>query len=72
MYDLPGRFLVNNPIKRYRIGSQTKAPEKEVDGSTTKYFQNELSGADEEGNWLPAFAAPFYTLLRIYGPEKMS
>lgn len=70
MYDLPGRFLVNNPIERYSIGSQTKALEKEADGSTVIYFQNESPGADKEGNWLPAPAAPFYTVLRIYGPGE--
>lgn len=70
MYDLPGRFLVNNPINRYSIGSQTSTLKKEADGSTIVYFQHESPGADKEGNWLPAPAAPFYTVLRIYGPGE--
>lgn len=70
MYDLPDRFLVENPIKRYSIGSQTASLKQGADGSLTIYFQTNSPGKDKEGNWLPTPNAPFYTVLRIYGPDK--
>lgn len=70
MYDLPNRFLVENPIKRYSIGSQTASLKKREDGSLTIYFQKDSPGKDKEGNWLPTPKGPFYTVLRIYGPGE--
>lgn len=69
MYDLPNRFLVENSINRYSIGSQTQSLKKDKDGSITIYFQTESPGKDREGNWLPTPEGPFYTVLRIYGPD---
>ena len=70
MYDLPNRFLVENKLKRYSIGSQTSSLKKEKDGSVTIYFQRDSPGKDKEGNWLPTPNDPFYTVLRIYGPGE--
>lgn len=70
MYDLPGRFLVANPIKRYSIGSQTPGLQKSPDGSLTVYVQKSSPGKDKESNWLPAPSAPFFAVLRIYGPGE--
>jgi len=70
MYDLPNRFLVENTIKRYSIGSQTSSLKKGEDGSLTIYFQRDSPGKDKEGNWLPTPNGPFYTVLRIYGPGE--
>lgn len=70
MYDLPGRFLVDNPINRYSIGSQTSAMKKEKDGSLIVYFQKSSPGKDKEGNWLPTPDGPFFCVLRIYGPGE--
>jgi len=70
MYDLPNRFLVENAINRYSIGSQTKSLKKNKDGSMTIYFQTDSPGKDKEGNWLPTPQGPFYTVLRIYGPDE--
>ena len=69
MYDLPNRFLVENSINRYSIGSQTKSLKKDKDGSMTIYFQMDYPGQEREGNWLPTPEGPFYTVLRIYGPD---
>lgn len=70
MYDLPDRFLVKNPIQRYSIGSQTKSLKPNPDGSITIYFQTNSPGKENEGNWLPTPNAPFYTVLRMYGPSQ--
>ncbi len=70
MYDLPNRFLIKNPINRYSIGSLHKDLKQEKDGSTIIYFQSLSPGKQRESNWLPCPNAPFYTILRIYGPGE--
>jgi ABC-type amino acid transport substrate-binding protein len=70
MYKLPQRWLVDNPINRYAIGSATPGLKKAKDGSITIYFQARSPGKDKESNWLPAPEAPFWIVLRTYGPGK--
>ena len=70
MYKLPQRWLVDNPINRYSIGSATPGLKKGADGSITLYFQAKSPGKDKEGNWLPAPEGPFWPILRTYGPSK--
>ena len=53
MYDGAEFFLVENPINRYSIGSQTKSLQTAADGSVTLYIQHTSPGKDKEGNWLP-------------------
>ena len=68
MYKLPQRWLVENPINRYSIGSATSGLKKAADGSITIYFQVSSPGKDKENNWLPAPKGPFWPVLRTYGP----
>lgn len=70
MYDLPGRFLVANPIGRYSIGSQTPSLKKGADGSVVIYVQKDSPGPDKESNWLPAADGPFFAVARVYGPGE--
>ena len=35
----------------------------------TIYFQTDSPGKEREGNWLPTPEGPFYTVVRIYGPD---
>jgi hypothetical protein len=70
MYKLPQRWLVDNPINRYSIGSPTPELKKAKDGSITIYFQARSPGKEKEGNWLPAPEGPFWPVLRTYGPGK--
>jgi hypothetical protein len=70
MYKLPERWLVDNPIDRYSIGSATPGLKKGADGSITIYFQANSPGKDKESNWLPAHEGPFWPILRTYGPGK--
>ena len=70
MYKLPQRWLVDNPINRYSIGSATPGLKKGTDGSITIYFQAKSPGKDKESNWLPAPEGPFWPILRTYGPGK--
>lgn len=70
MYDGKSQLLVANPLKRYLINSTMESRLKpDADGGTTLYVQAKSPGADEESNWLPAPAGPFYTVLRVYQPR---
>jgi hypothetical protein len=70
MYKLPQRWLVDNSINRYSIGSSTPGLKTATDGSITIYFQAESPGADKVSNWLPAPEGPFWPILRTYGPGE--
>ena len=70
MYKLPQRWLVDNPIDRYAIGSATPSLQKAADGSITIQFQAKSPGKGKEGNWLPAPEGPFWLVLRTYGPGE--
>jgi hypothetical protein len=70
MYKLPQRWLVDNPIDRYSIGSATPGLKTAADGSITIYIQAKSPGKDKESNWLPAPEGPFWPPLRTYGPGK--
>jgi hypothetical protein len=67
MYDLPNFYLVANPIGRYSIGDRTPGLRHDADGSLTIVIQHEQPA--DTGNWLPAPAAPFRPLLRLYQPQ---
>jgi hypothetical protein len=70
MYKLPQRWLVDNPIDRYSIGSSTPGLQTAADGSITIHFQAKSPGKDKESNWLPAPEGPFWLVLRTYGPGE--
>jgi hypothetical protein len=70
MYKLPQRWLVDNPIDRYSIGSPTPGLVTAADGSITLSFSVKTPGKDKESNWLPAPKGPFWLVLRTYGPGK--
>jgi hypothetical protein len=67
MYDLPGFYLVANPINRYSIGDRTPGLRRDSDGSLTIVIQHDQPA--DTSNWLPAPAAPFRPLMRLYQPR---
>ena len=69
MYDAKTQVPVHNPIERYSIGDRTPGFKKAADGSLTVCIQHESPGKKSESNWLPAPSAPFYVILRAYGPK---
>jgi hypothetical protein len=69
MYNLPQRFLVDNPLNRYSIGDRTAGLVKGADGSLEIYMQAESPGPDKEANWLPTPKGPFFFVGRFYGPK---
>jgi len=69
MYNLPGQFLVKNPINRYLINSPMLPNlKRDDDGGLTIYIQKGSPGKDKESNWLPAPDGPFMMALRLYLP----
>jgi hypothetical protein len=66
MYDLPDFYLVANPIDRYSIGDRTPGLHRDGDGSLTIVIQHERPA--DPSNWLPAPAAPFRPIMRLYEP----
>jgi hypothetical protein len=69
MYDAKTQVPVHNPIERYSIGDRTPGIKVSDDGSLTIYIQHASPGKDLGSNWLPAPNAPFYVILRCYGPS---
>jgi len=67
MYDLPDFYLVANPIGRYSIGDRTPGLRRDRDGSLTIAIQHEQPA--DTSNWLPAPAAPFRPIMRLYQPR---
>jgi len=70
MYNLPQRFLVDNPLTRYSIGSRTEGLKLGADGSLEIYMQADNPGPEKESNWLPAPKGPFFFVGRFYGPKQ--
>ena len=70
MYNLPQRFLVDNPLNRYSIGNRTPGLKQGADGSLEIYMQVDNPGPAKGSNWLPAPAGPFFFVARFYGPKK--
>ncbi len=68
MYNMPGRFLVANPINRYSIGSRSPQLKTNTDGSIDIYVSKTSPGKALESNWLPASDGEPFIVLRIYGP----
>ena len=70
LYTLPDRFLYANPLNRYSIGDRTKGLVYDQDGSLTISVGNTSPGKDKESNWLPAPAAKYSLVVRVYGPSE--
>jgi len=70
LYTLPDRLLYANDLKRYSIGDRTKGLVYGKDGSLTLYVGHDSPGKDKESNWLPAPAANYSLVGRVYGPSK--
>lgn len=71
MYDGKTQLFIHNPLDRYLLNSTMMNQFVEnADGSLTFYVQKDSPGKELESNWLPAPDGPFYTVMRLYGPEE--
>jgi hypothetical protein len=68
-YDAKTKMLIENPIKRYKFGTDTKGLTVEKDGSINVYLQNAKPDGDHAANWLPTPTGEFYVILRLYQPQ---
>ena len=60
--------MVDNPIKRYGIGSLTQGLQFGADGSLQILLQHEAPAHALQANWLPTPAGSFNLFLRTYMP----
>lgn len=63
------RALVENPIRRYAIGSRTEGLKYNADGSLDLFIQSEAPRG-QESNWLPAPPGGFLLTMRLYMPKS--
>lgn len=69
MYNAADKMLVENPMQRYKVGTDTKGLKTGADGSITIAVQNEQLDEAANVNWLPAPKGDFYVILRMYQPS---
>jgi hypothetical protein len=69
MYNAADKMLVENPIQRYKVGTDTRGLKKGADGSITIAVQNEQPAEAADVNWWPAPKGDFYVILRLYQPS---
>ena len=64
------KLLVDNPIDRYKIGTDTKGLETAPDGSITIVISRDRPIGENASNWLPAPDGLFSLFLRLYQPSE--
>ncbi len=69
IYNAGDKLLVDNPIGRYKVGSDTQGLVTAPDGSITIPLSHAAPIGDAAKNWLPTPAGPFYLILRLYQPR---
>lgn len=68
MYDKQ-YFFVPNALDRYTVSPRNQL-KSNADGSIDLYLQKDNPGPDKESNWLPAPAAGFIPMLRLFWPKE--
>jgi hypothetical protein len=68
IYNASDKMLVENPINRYKVGTDTQGLVKGSDGSISIPIQAEKPTGENATNWLPAPKGGFYLILRLYQP----
>jgi hypothetical protein len=69
IYNASDKMLVENPIQRYKVGTDTQGLVRAADGSITIPVQADKPTGENAANWLPAPKGDFYFLLRLYQPN---
>jgi hypothetical protein len=65
-----GKFFYPNALNRFSLGTKNNKDLKyAADGSLTLYLGNKSPGKENEANWIPAPAAHFSLILRLYWPD---
>lgn len=69
VYNAADKMLIENPIQRYKLGTDTKGLKVNADGSFDVPLQSTKPDGEFAANWLPAPSGPFYMILRLYQPK---
>lgn len=67
VYNADDKMLIENPIHRYKVGSNTPGLVRGKDGSFTLTLRHEKP--DDASNWVPTPTGGFYLILRLYQPK---
>jgi hypothetical protein len=70
LYNADDKMLVDNPINRYKVGSETPGLKNNADGSISIPIQHDEPRGQAKSNWLPAPKGNFFLVLRFYQPRK--
>ncbi|WP_394241499.1 DUF1254 domain-containing protein [Vibrio astriarenae] len=71
MYDAEDRFMVENEIDRFKVGSLSEHAIYNEDGSLTVYISSEKPTDEKRlANWLPAPKDGFMLQVRMYEPKS--
>ncbi len=68
-FDGNSGYLAANAIDRYKIDSAMTGLQYDRDGGLTLHVQHRAPPPGRQSNWLPVPDAPFYLVLRLYGPS---
>ena len=68
VYNAADKMLIDNPIQRYKVGSDTPGLKTRPDCSFEVPLQSDKPKGEFAANWLPAPSGPFYMILRLYRP----
>jgi hypothetical protein len=68
-YNAGDKLLVENPIGRYKVGSDTKGLVIGADSSIVIKLSHGAPSGEAAKNWLPTPDGPFYLVLRLYQPR---
>ena len=69
VYNADDKMLVENPVNRYKVGSDTPGLKIRKDGSFDIPIQHNKPEGEFSDNWLPASKGDFYVILRLYQPS---
>lgn len=71
MYDDIDRFMVENEINRYKVGTTTEGLVRNDDGTLTVHIAHQRPNDPKQlANWLPAPDGNFMLQIRLYEPLK--
>jgi hypothetical protein len=68
IYNADDKMLIENPINRYKVGTDTQGLKRGSDGSVVVSIQGDQP--TDGSNWLPAPKGDFYLILRMYQPSE--
>ena len=69
VYNADDKMLIDNPLKRYKLGTDTKGLHVNKDSSFEVPIQHTKPQGEFADNWLPAPKDNFYVILRLYQPS---